>query len=95
MTTYAGCTLDGLLFSNEKGKICKQEIFVNHGKEEGFFFQRTDLSRKRVIGIQIFLRWRRYCRLSSKGHVFPTYLHALTKNLRNVTVDKCFVTELF
>lgn len=37
MTTYAGCTLDGLLFSNEKGKICKQEIFVNHGKEEGFF----------------------------------------------------------
>lgn len=55
MTTYAGCTLDGLLFSNEKGKICKQEIFVNYGKEEGFFFQRTDLSRKRVIGIQIFV----------------------------------------
>ena len=39
----------------KKGKICKQEIFVNHGKEEGFFFQRTDLSRKRVIGIQIFV----------------------------------------
>lgn len=55
MTTYAGCTSDGLLFSNEKGKICEQEIFVNHGKEEGFFFQRTDLSRKRVIGIQIFV----------------------------------------
>ena len=36
MITYAGCTLDGLLFSDEKEKICKQEIFVNHGKEEGF-----------------------------------------------------------
>ena len=56
MTAYAGCTLDGLLLSDEKEKICKQEIFVNHGKEEGFFFyQRTDLSRKRVIGIQIFV----------------------------------------
>ena len=55
MTTYAGCTLDGLLFSDEKEKICKQEIFVNHGKEEGFFFQGTTLVRKRVIRIQIFV----------------------------------------
>ena len=38
MTGYAGCTLDGLLFSDEKEKICKQETSVNHGKEEGFFF---------------------------------------------------------
>ena len=44
MITYAGCTLDGLLFSDEKEKTCKQETSVNHGKEEGFFFQRTDLS---------------------------------------------------
>ena len=36
MITYAGCTLDGLLFSDQKEKICKQETFVNHGKEEGF-----------------------------------------------------------
>ena len=36
MITYAGCTLDGLLFSDEKEKICKQETFVYHGKEEGF-----------------------------------------------------------
>ena len=36
MTTYAGCTLDGLLFSDEKEKRCKQETSVNHGKE-GFF----------------------------------------------------------
>ena len=27
--------------------------------------------------------------------VFPTYLHASTKNVRNVIVDKCFVTDLF
>ena len=38
-TSDDGCTLDGLLLSDEKEKICKQEIFVNHGKEEGFFFQ--------------------------------------------------------
>ena len=46
MITYAGCTLDGLLFSDEKEKTCKRETFVNQGKEEGFFFQRTDLSQK-------------------------------------------------
>ena len=38
MKTYAGFTLDGLLFSDEKEKTCKQETSVNHGKEEGFFF---------------------------------------------------------
>ena len=38
MTTYAGCTLDELLFSDEKEKTCKQETSVNHGKGGGFFF---------------------------------------------------------
>ena len=46
MITYAGCTLDGLLLSDEKEKICKQEIFVNHGKEEGFFFSVNYFSKK-------------------------------------------------
>ena len=39
-------TLDGLLFSDEKKKICEQETFVNHGNEEAFFFQRADLSMR-------------------------------------------------
>ena len=57
MTAYAGCTLDGLLFSDEKEKICKQEIFVNHGKEEGFFSVNYFSKKTRYQNPNICLRY--------------------------------------